>query len=359
LFDKKEIYLSSQNAMLQMVEEGISAVGGQLAVLVQGEVVVDIAVGQAEGNKALRPDDLHNVYCLFKPILYLLLGHLLETSGCSPDEPLNRILKMPHWAPECLTYRQLATHQAPLAEPSAAAWKLTPPNLQEDLLNQPRVETKPAYSQISGSLIAEHIIESITGLPPNLYCYQELLKPFGLTSQVIVHPELAISIRQRIRAPITGLPIEPLPMLSELLPSYLRETRLAVGTLATMGGMARLYEAVGSVLEGFPKPGFPSPAWLKNLMEDDRPFSDDPVFQRPAKWSAGMMTDVGRQNISRTAGPGSFGHTGGLANTVALYDSSRKATIALYLNGVGTEREDHILPRMQIVDTVINAFPKY
>lgn len=357
MFVKEEIYLSAQYTLSQAVDEGICALGGQLSVLVRGEAVADIALGQAEGGRYLAPDDLHNVYCLFKPIVYLLLGHVLEAKGCPPDEPLDGVVDMPPWAPDQLTYRQLAAHEAPLAEPSAAAWKLASPEMQRDLLNQSTNAQGPAYSEISGGLIAEHVIEAMTGQPPNLYCFQALLEPLGLANQVMIDPELAVSARERIRAPITGLPVEPLPMLSELLPNYLRETRLAVGALATMRGMARLYEAVGNVLEGTPSPGLPSPAWLKDLMEDQRPFRDDPVFQRPARWTAGMMTEIGQQNISRAAGPGSFGHTGGLANTVALYDPSRETAIALYLNGVGNEREDHILPRMQIIDTVINAFP--
>lgn len=159
MFVKEEIYLSAQYALSQAVEEGICALGGQLSVLVQGDAVVDIALGQAEGGRHLAPDDLHNVYCLFKPIVYLLLGHVLETKGYLPDEPLDGVVEMPPWAPGQLTYRQLAAHEAPLAEPSAAAWKLASPGLQRELLNQLKKAHGPAYSEISGGLIAEHVIE--------------------------------------------------------------------------------------------------------------------------------------------------------------------------------------------------------
>ena len=316
-----------------------------------------MAIGHAGDGKGMTSDDLHNVYCLFKPLVYLLLGHVLEANGHDPDTPLDEITVMPTWSPEGLTYRQLAAHDAALAEPSAAAWKMANPASQGDLLSLANRSGGPAYSEISGGLLAELVIEQLTGDFPNEYCAHELLGPLGLLDQVIVEPERAIAAQKRIRAPITGLPIDPLPMLSELLPFYLSETRLAVGALATMSGIAQIYTAIGRVLDGISQPGLPSPSWLKVLLEEQRPFRDDPIFQRPAKWAAGLMTDIGQQNISRLAGPGSIGHTGGLANTVALYDPSRKAAIALYLNGVGTERYDDILPRMQVVDTVIDAFP--
>lgn len=357
MFAIEEITFATRYALSRVTDEGIYALGGQLAIVVNGELIVDIGIGHTGDGRDLEPNNLHNVYCLFKPMVYLLLGHTLETSGYDPDVPLDEIVDMPTWSPEGLTYRKLAAHDTALGEPSAAAWKMADPDAQEDLLSLVNRSIGPAYSEISGGLLAELVIEQLTGQSPNHYCVRELLGPLGLLDQVIIEPARALAAHDRIRAPITGLPVDPLPMLSELLPLYLSETRLAVGALATMRGMAQVYTAVGQVLSGDPQPGLPSPSWLKSLLGDQRPFRDDPIFQRPARWAAGLMTDIGQQNISRLAGPGSIGHTGGLANTVALYDPSRKASIALYLNGVGTEREDHILPRMQIIDTVINAFP--
>ena len=200
----EEIALSAQYALSQATDEGICALGGQLAVLVEGDTVVNIAIGRAEGERDLVPDDLHNVYCLFKPMVYLLLGHALETNGCLPDEPLDGFVNMPPWAPQHLTYRQLAAHDAALGDPSAAAWKMTSPHLQEDLLKQSRNALGPAYSEISGGLIAEHILEQVTGTAPSKYCAQQLLEPLGLADQVIIDPELAISAHKRIRAPFTG-----------------------------------------------------------------------------------------------------------------------------------------------------------
>ena len=125
MFAHTELVKVANSALSLIVSEGIFALGGQLAVVVNGDVATDIAAGQAGGGIDLAPDDLHNVYCLFKPMVYLLLGHALEASGFGPDEPLDETTTLPSWAPEGLTYRQLAAHNAALAEPSAAAPNLS------------------------------------------------------------------------------------------------------------------------------------------------------------------------------------------------------------------------------------------
>lgn len=345
------------HCLSELTDEGIFATGGQLAVIVDGELVVNVGVGRAGGGAEMAADALHNVYCVFKPMSYLLLGYLLESSGFGPDENLDEVADLPSWAADGLTYRILAAHDAGLADPSPFIWRTTPPNQQQELLESIRTQLGPAYSEISGGLIIEHIIEELTGQPPSRYCAEELLRPLGLADRVLLDAESAMAAHSRIRVPVIGLPVDPLPMLTELLPTQIGEVRLALGAFAAMQDTARLYAAVGEVMAGNTQPGLPSPTLLNNLLGDGRPLRHDPVLGRPAKWAAGLMTDVNLQGICRVAGTGTVAHTAGLANSVALHDPSRQTTIALYLNGVGAENDDHIIPRQQIIDAILNAIP--
>ena len=341
----------------ELTDEGIFAAGGQLAIRVNGISVVNVGVGQAGCGADMTADALHNVYCIVKPMTYLLLGYALETNGFGPDDPLGQIVDLPAWVPEDLTYRILAAHEADLAEPSAYIWRSTPADKRQELLNRMSGNLGAGYSEITGGLVVEHIIEELSGHPPSHYCTQELLEPLGLSSEILIDPESAIAARSRIRVPVIGLPVDPLPMLTEFLPSRIREARLAMGAYATMGGVARLFEAVGEVMAGYAQPGLPSPALLRSLLDDGRPLRHDPILLRPTKWAAGLMTDVDLQGISKAVGPGTVGHTAGLANSFAFHDPSRKASLAVYLNGVGVENDDHILPRQQLLDEVLNAIP--
>lgn len=344
-------------ALGEVVDEGLFAVGGQVAVIANGRVVVDIAAGEAGGGGAMTPEVMHNVYCLVKPAVYLLLGHALESNGVGPDQPLDGRAGLPGWAPPGLTYRQLAAHDAELAEPTGIAWRMTPPDQRQALLRQSHNGLGPAYSELCGGLIAEHIIENLTGLPAARYCTDELLAPLGLDGETAIDPERAAAARHRIRVPVIGLPFDPWPMISELLPAMIAETRPALGAFATTRGIARLYDAFGKTMAGHPQPGLPSPELLQDLLDDDRPFRHDPILDRPAKWAAGLMTDLAKQGISQAAGRDAVAHTGGMANGAALHDPSRNATIAVCLNGVGNDYHDSALPRRQLLDTVLNAIP--
>lgn len=340
-----------------LTDEGIFATGGQLAVMINGDSVVNVGVGRAGCGAGMTADTLHNVYCIVKPMTYLLLGYALEAGGFGPDVVLDDVVELPAWVPRGLTYRTLAAHEADLAEPSAFIWRSTPAEERQGLLNRMSGSLGSGYSEITGGLVAEHIIEELSGQSSSRYCTQELLKPLGLSGEILIDPESAMAVRSRIRVPVIGLPVDPVPMLTEFLPSRIREARLAMGAYATMGGVARLFEAVGEVMAGNAQSGLPSPALLANLLDDDRPLRHDPVLLRPAKWAAGLMTDIDLQGISKAAGPGTVGHTAGLANSFAFHDPSRRASLALYLNGVGADNDDHILPRQRIVDEVLNAVP--
>lgn len=342
-------------ALSGVTEERIFAIGAQAAVIVDGKLMVDAATGSTGGGKPSEVDDLHNVYCLLKPLSYLLLAHVLESAGCGPDDLLDEVVELPKWCPDGLTLRRLASHEAGLADPRPMVWRGTPPERRAALLEESRNDRGPAYSELAGGLVAEHIIDMMTDLPADKYCVDMLLSPLGLCDDIIVDAEFARSASDRIQAPVLGLPVLALPMLSELLPSNIGEIRLALGALATMRGVAGFFNAIGRVMGGIAQPGLPSPGLIQELLDDDRPLSLDPTLERPAKWAGGLMVDLHKQGISRFVGTGSVGHTGGLANSVALYDPTRRASVAIYLNGVGASLEDQILPRQYITDQILGA----
>ena len=240
----------TRSSLSQVTDEGIFATGAQVTVTVDGNVAVDIATGTASDGSEMTADTLHNVYCLCKPMPYLLLGHALERSGFGPDEPLNAIATLPPWVSEVCTYRQLVSHDVALAAPSSTEWRWTPPTKRLDLLVGASGSVGPAYSEVSGGLLAEFIIEHLSGQSANRYCANELLEPLGLADDIIIDADLAAAVHHRMRVPIIGLPIDPLPMLSELLPTHIQETRLAIGAYATMRGAARLFGAIGQVIAG-------------------------------------------------------------------------------------------------------------
>lgn len=360
-----ELEDAARRALQDVVDEGIFAVGGQAAVYLEGRLAVDLAVGETASGRPLKKGNLHNVYCLVKPLPYLLLAHVLERAGVGPDDSLEKAVELPDWCPVDLTLRRLASHEAGLMEPTAMLWRMTPRGRRQALLERAAVGRSigsggaegRGYSELAGGLVCEAVIEKLTGCTVSRSCSEVLLEPLGLGSDVLADAASALSARWRAQAPVSGLPVGRRAMLSEILPVHLGEIRLALGALATMRGSAGLMAAVGRVMGGVVQPGLPSPGLLWELLDDDRPLVFDPVLQRPAKWVGGLMTDLDQQHISQVAGPGAVGHAGGLANSVALYDPARDSSVAVYLNGVGAGFYDQALPRQQVVDKILDAIP--
>ena len=261
------------------------------------------------------------------------------------------------WCPEGLTFRRLACHDANLGEPSAMQWSWTPREKRQALLHKGKRHQESAYSEVAGSLVCECVIEGISGRSASAYCVEELLDPLGLRGEIIVDADGTESVRGRVQAPVAGLLVSPLPMLSELLPDHMAEVSLALGALATMRRIAHLFAAVGRVLSGKEVLELPSPEYLGALLSDDRPTRYDATLQREAKWSGGLMVELGRQRISRAAGYGSVGHAGGLANGAALFDPTRSASVSVYLNGVGIDFDDQAVPRQRVLDSLLDVIP--
>ena len=272
-----------ERALWDVAEEGIFAVGGQAAVAIDDLLTAEVAVGVAGNGKPLATSDLHNVFCMLKPVAYLLLAHALERAGCGPDDELDGAVEMPGWCPNALTLRSLGTHEAGLVDPRPMLWKWTPPEKRQALLEQSRNSHDPGYSDLVGGLVAEHVIEHLSGRPAARYCSEELLQPLGLEGEIIFDPEMGWNARHRIQAPMSGLPVHKLPMLSELLPGHVGEVRLAMGALATMHGAAVFYAAVGQVLSDKPQPGMPSPRLLQDLLDDDQAAEEPATRPEPAR----------------------------------------------------------------------------
>ncbi len=103
--DRETVLLAVKNTLGQIVNDGIFALGGQVAVVCDGELIVDLALGESGSRKVLSPGDLHNVYCLVKPFSYLLLAQVLENAGIGPDDLLDEVASLPCWCPTGITFR--------------------------------------------------------------------------------------------------------------------------------------------------------------------------------------------------------------------------------------------------------------
>ena len=336
----------------------IYALGGQVAVYIDGNPVVNVASGLTGSGMPMTSQHLHHIACLFKPFPILVLASVVEQAGHSADDPLEKIVELPDWCPSDITVRSLGSYEDGLNYPSGMQWIMAAPHERHEMLVKVRRGREPAYSEITGSLIASHAIKRLTGEEAVDYCVETLLHPLGLHNDVLFTDGRQQLEPGRVQCLVTGLPRKPIPMLtmSLMAPSMHDHAAFVFGGLATMNGVAGLYAAIGKVMSGTTINGLPSPDMLRDLTAPEY-LEYELTSKRYTIWAGGLMHNLSRVNISQIAGKGSVGHLGGASTEVAVFDPTRRAAVALFLNGANTNFDDMELTRLVSVDRIFRKIP--
>ena len=320
------------------------SLGGQCFVAHEGDVIADLALGESNLG-AMGVSDLHNSYCLSKPLLAMVVLQVAEQVGIPLATPIVDLLGPSRLVSHSeITILDVLNHRAGLSSPTAAEWRLCPPAMRSELLNGTDAPGEVRYSEIRGWLVLERLVCAWKELDDDdlgEFLTEWFLVPLGLAAGIIVSSEEAgsPSVRRRLRVPIGGFPRRPFPLLSELSQRQIAEIRPAFGALTSARAIGEFYEAVARVLRGEPTMNLPSPETLRSHLGDPELFEFDARLRRPANFSAGFMLDMTQAGFGIRPSPSSFGHTSGMGNGCAFHDPSCDLTISLYLNGMTLEQE--------------------
>ncbi len=217
-------------------------------------------------------------------------------------------------------------------------------------------DREPAYSDWVAPLVADHAIEQITGRRAADYCTEALLEPRGLADDIVFsRPGEGAPGGPRLQCAVAGLPRRAVPTLSMSMCEP-DTASFASGGIAAMRGVAGAYSAVGDAMCGKPVAGLPSPGMLSDLIAPEH-LEYSPTEKRHAVWAAGLIHDLGQANISNAAGPGSVGHMGGISGGTAVFDPTRQASCAVWVNGASDSFRDMEMMRLVPMDRILSAIP--
>jgi CubicO group peptidase (beta-lactamase class C family) len=333
-------------------------VGAAVCVLVDGEVVVDLAGGWADEarSRPWQPDTLVNFYSVGKPIIGLLALQLVDAGLIGLDDPISDV--WPEFAQggkEAATLRQALCHQAGVPA-------IREPLTNEDLWDWTRMTSALAatdawwapgsrhtyHTNTYGHLIGE-IVRRVTGEMPGarLEVLREALDAdlwWGVPeaehhrcADVIWAPAAPLSAFD-----VTGLTGEPLmialgyfnpPGYSSMDVVNTAEWRSAqvpsTNGHGTATGVARLY---GALLE----PGRLLSEEL--LREASRPQSEGycPVLGEEVTFGLGFAPTVPKRSFGPN--PRSFGHFG-TGGALGFADPETRVAFGYVMN--------HVIPRWQ------------
>lgn len=173
--------------------------GAQLYVSRRGQVIADLAIGEARPGTLLQPDTLTLWLSSGKPITAVAIAQLVERGRLGFDDLIAR--HIPEFAAggkEHITLRHLLTHTAGFREADKLAENLPWDEMVARICATPiepdwQPGAKAGYQTMSSWFILGEIIHRVDGRGPGRYVRESILEPLGMNDSWMGLPEETIA----------------------------------------------------------------------------------------------------------------------------------------------------------------------
>jgi hypothetical protein len=178
------------------------------------------------------------------------------------------------------------------------------------------------------------IIEALTRGPASAHVNIAVLGPLGLSEDIYTgfEPDEAATAAARcgVNVDLTGS--QPVPMLLERSPSFMRDPDLAAaGGYATVRGLCSFYEALMTVLAAPADAPSPLPRHLiETMIEPMVTGRHDPVLRCDGPWGLGLMVDLRAHYFGDHTSARSVGHSGNAGSSFAFCDPAHDLSVAVH-----------------------------
>ena len=317
--------------------------GAQLYVSLHGEVLLDVAVGEARPGEALTTDHVMMWYSATKPLTAVAVVQLLEQGRLSLEDRVGRFVAGWGAGKEACTVRHVLTHMGGFARAETfdddLGWDEAIARIARHPAEHPPGQGA-SYHATSGWMVLGEIVRVVDGRPIETYLEEEVLGPARMTDTWLGIPTTDQERLGSRLSPVhwTGL---VMPVIEDgalcMRPYHIQDIhdqpwhRAKVqpggagrGPAADLG---RFYEALlldgGSAL-------FHHPTSVSLLGACHRAGVVDRTFLSTPPWGLGVQVAGG---MSGTIGFRAFGH-GGMASSRGLCDPVEGLVLAFVCNGL-------------------------
>lgn len=343
-------------------------VGAAVAIMLDGELVVDLAGGWRDAGRTQpwRPDTLVNVWSSTKGVAAACFAMLVDRGQLSYDDAVATF--WPEFAAEgkgAITIAQLLSHQAGLCGFT------TPATVADLLAGRPSAArlagqaplwtpgTASGYHAITGGILATELFERIEGRSLRRFVADEIRGRLGLDisigldeadegrrAEVIAPPEMGSAQIGALTPPqIAALGNPSLDPLLPNDPAWRRADLPSANGHANARALAGLYSALISG-DRLVSPGTLAKATAPRIEGTDL------VLSVPASWGAGFLLNA---DGIYGPGPGAFGHSG-WGGSFAFADPDIGMAMSYTMNRMGTLLRDD--PRdVALIGAAYSAFP--
>jgi CubicO group peptidase (beta-lactamase class C family) len=323
------------------IEDGLFTRGAQVVVEIDGERVLDVALGDNGLGAAMEPTHIFRIYCTMKPVIAFAMGRLVEAGAITLDDPLEPYLPNCRALTDGVTLRHVLTHTAGLHRPMGLPMEMVATDQRRktvEKIPRPsgfRVGVDAAYSEYAGWHVVGWMIEALTGEPLYEYLRSEVLDPLGLHDTFIGMSDAeyrAVLPRLGVNHDVRDL--ETFPMLFERTARVCQETNPAHGGYSSGRDLAHFYTQTLRALAGDQIDGLPGTAMLGQFCREARAPVYDQVLDRVCPYGLGVMTSLDQHAFGTAVGPNAFGHSGNSGASFAYADPDRSLAVAAVFNGL-------------------------
>jgi CubicO group peptidase (beta-lactamase class C family) len=345
--------------------------GAQLAVYVDGELVVDFAGGQTgpEGDPTTT-ETRHLIFSCTKPYVGTVVHQLVEAGELAYDDTV-----VDHW-PEFaeagsrkaeITVEQVLNHTAgvPFSDLDQQPDKWT--DWDAVVAAMEAVEPafppgeQPAYHTFNYGWIVGELIERVTGTPVREATANRVFEPLGLSKTTIgvsdgdpdeVATLSGFEIFDRCRDPGEGLGIPAADSAATFNQPGIKQAVIpAANGVGTARDMARFYACManGGSLGGTE---LLSSATVEHATETYAQTKSDGTLSRPARYALGFWTGgLANDMFGNFSHERMFGHAG-LGSIFGWGDPELNVGFAYVTNGIREESYEHAARVGALSDTV-------
>lgn len=346
--------------------EGFFHTAAQLVVVVDGDCVLDTAVGTTHLKEPFERSTLSALYCAAKPLVAVATLQLVAEGELSLDDRLGDVvdgldaLGAPWIAQR--TIEQVLGHTAGLHVINTVLARILPERSREAWLvaSEPPVAWRfgvdRAYAEFGGWYLLGKAIESLTERPYEDHVTDAVLLPYGVEPYDLVvrfDEQRYDRLHDRISATYDLTMDQPVPLLAEVGPETACEWNPSFGTYGTMSALATFYQGLLADLDGAE---LVLPASLLSAATAARlPIHHDVVLDRDAGFGLGFMTPLSSHFFGDGPSPRAFGHAGQGGTSFAMADPDHGIVLAVLYNA-GLDADTALaFRRVNLVDAVYRA----
>lgn len=343
--------------------DGLFHTGAQLSISVDGETVVDEAIGKTHLHEPYETKTLAALYCTAKPVVAVAILRLIADDELSFDDRLGDVVDDVNadWIAD-RTIEQVLGHTAGLHVMNTIIARILPERSRSDWIDASpppegwRFGSDRSYSEFAGWYLLGKAIESLAEQPFHEFIHERVLTPYGIDRSNLLFgfdEATYTKLRPRISATLDLTTDRPVPLLAEVGIETVQEWNPAFGAYGTMGAMRQFYEGLLDDLNGAHKV-VPSEL-LETATSARLPLTFDQTLGRDAGFGLGFMTPLESHYFGAGPSSAAFGHAGQGGTSLAFADPEHNLAVAVLFNAGLDEDTALSFRRVGLVDSIYRA----